>query len=265
MLPDKAPRNPFQPGQTLFFLGDHTAPEDPGYVGVMSGVLARFHPELRLNLVSAGAHGQTAGGLRSRTLLDILTSSKPDWLVVGVGWADALREPLAAQLLREYREKHAEGSNEREVEAMFGPEYHIHAHENPAPVEDNGPAPELPLERLGMFREDLNAALGELRDAGVKQILLTLAWVGNDRTHPVNDVLRAYSRTVRQLGQEFDCPVVDAERAFRDFLDRAATYKQQVALTGKDGKLNAQGQTLLARTFLGTFGLLPYPGQRPNR
>src|SRR6266540_3767315 len=71
------PRHPFQQGQTVIFLGDHTSPEHSGYVKVISGVLSRFHQALNLNLISAGSKGQTAAALRSRALLDILTSSRP--------------------------------------------------------------------------------------------------------------------------------------------------------------------------------------------
>ena len=43
-----APHEHFEPGQTVLFIGDHTSPDDPGYVGVISTVLGRFHPLLKL-------------------------------------------------------------------------------------------------------------------------------------------------------------------------------------------------------------------------
>src|SRR5580765_4174159 len=100
--------HPFQPGQTIIFMGEHTSPNEPGYVEIISGVLARFHPQLRLNLISAGSRGQTAAALRSRAFLDLLTSAKPDWLALGIGMADALREPIAAKLLQEMRDRSLE-------------------------------------------------------------------------------------------------------------------------------------------------------------
>src|SRR5205814_5935293 len=97
----------------------------------------------------------------------------------------------------------------------------------------------------------------ELRASGVRPVLLTTTLVDNDRDNPVNLVLRAYSKAIREAAQEREAPLVDIERAFRDIFDRAANYKQKVALFGADGMPNAQGQSLIARTFLATFGLLP--------
>src|SRR5438105_5994754 len=88
-----APYERFEPGQTVLFIGDHTSPDDPGYVGVISTVLGRFHPLLKLNLISAGSRGQSAAGLRSRAMMQILTSSRPDSLAIGLGLADAASEP----------------------------------------------------------------------------------------------------------------------------------------------------------------------------
>src|SRR5438034_6940189 len=92
LIPDPQPMPSISPGQSVFFIGDHTTPDDPGYVGIIAGVLARFHPELRLTLISAGSRGQSAAGLRSQAMLEILTTSRPDWLVIGIGLADAMRE-----------------------------------------------------------------------------------------------------------------------------------------------------------------------------
>ncbi len=249
-----------QPGQTLIFVGDHTSPDEPGYVDIISGVLARFHPELRLNLISAGSKGQTAAALRSRALLDILTSSRPDWLAVGIGMADALREPIATKLVNDYQERATQRDDAAEV--AFGPEYRTHIHDV-EPVSDAGPRLELPLELLPEFKRNLAEALTELQQSGVRPILITLAVLGNDREHPINDLLRAYSKAIREVAQERGAPLVDVERAFRDIFDRAANYKQRLALTGPGGKLNAQGQTLIARTFLAAFRLLPNPGFHP--
>ena len=63
-------------------------------------------------------------------------------------------------------------------------------------------------------------------------------------------------KTINQLYE-------DAQKQ-ADAATRAATYKQKVSLTGPDGKLNGQGQTLIARTFLAAFGLLPEPGYHPR-
>jgi lysophospholipase L1-like esterase len=250
-------RPPFQPRQTLFFIGDHTSPDKPGYVGIISDVLSRFFPELRLNLISAGSKGQSVPGLRSRAMMEILTSSRPDWLVIGLGLADAMREPGAARLLAEYRERLA--AIDETAEETFGPEYRAKLYKD-LPPSDSGPEPapqEVELVRLAAFRRGLSEAIQELQASGVRPILLTTTFVDNDRDNPVNLVLRAYSKATREAAQEREVPLVDVERAFRDIFDRAANYKQKVALFGPDGTLNAQGQSLVARTFLATFGLLP--------
>jgi lysophospholipase L1-like esterase len=242
----------FEPGQTLIFIGDHTSPDDPGYVQIISGVLGRFRPELGLTLISAGAKGQTAAALQSKAMMDILTSSRPDWLVVGLGLTDALREPAAAELSRRREEQLRQ--RDEQVESTFGPEYRTRIFEA-EPASDIGAQPALHLQRLPTFERSLREAVAELRQAGVRNVLLTLALPGMD--HPVNPVLQAYSRAIRALAGELDVPLVDVERAFRNMYDRAANYKQRVVLTAPDGALNVQGQTLLARTFLDTLELLP--------
>jgi lysophospholipase L1-like esterase len=267
MLPDppapqgSTPQQPFQPGQSIFFIGDHTSPDDPGYVGVISMVLSRFYPLLKLNLVSAGSRGQTAAGLRSTAMMEILTSSRPDWLVVGLGLADAAREPDAIRLMAEH---HARAENEdEELEATFGPEYRSAYYES-QPASDSGPRPrQIELVRLAAFRRNLGEASAELAAAGVRPILMTTTFFDNDMVNPANLVITAYNRTIREVAREHDAPLVDVERAFRGVFDRAANYKQRVLLAGPEGKLNAQGQSLLARTFLGALGLLPGAGFRP--
>src|SRR4051794_20488483 len=121
LAPGTEPRQPFQPGQTLLFIGDHTSPGDPGYVGIMSTVEGRFHPALNPNLISAGSSGQPAAGLRSRAMMEVLPYSRPDWLVIGLGLADAAGEPEAVRLMQEHLERHE--AEDEALEARFGPEY----------------------------------------------------------------------------------------------------------------------------------------------
>jgi lysophospholipase L1-like esterase len=253
------PHQRFEPGQTLLFIGDHTSPDDPGYVGVISTVLGRFYPTLNLNMISAGSRGQSASGLRSRAMMDILTSSRPDWLAIGLGLADAAREPEAVRLMQERR-------GQLESEDLFGDQGpgmgdQVQPRSDPpSPIPHPRDRRELELVRLAAFRRDLGAAASELLAAGVHPILLTTAPFDNDRDNPANLVLTAYNKAIRELAQEHDAPLVDLERAFRDVFDRAANYKQKVALVGSEGRLNAQGQSLVARTFLQVFGLLPGAG-----
>src|SRR5919197_1650735 len=194
------PQVRFQPGQTVMFIGDHTSPDDPGYVGVISTVLGRFHPLLKLNMISAGSRGQSASGLRSRAMMDILTSSRPDWLAIGLGLADAAREPEAVKLMREHRERLA--SEDQALEATFGPEHRPafllgdqgsgigdQTAGRPDPrslIPDPRNRRELELVRLAAFRRDLGAAIAELLAAGVRPILLTTTPFDNDRDNPAN-------------------------------------------------------------------------------
>jgi lysophospholipase L1-like esterase len=252
-------RHNLQPGQTLIFVGDHTTPDAPGYLLVVNDVLARFYPQMNLRLISAGSKGQSPAGLRSQTLLELVGSSRPDYLVIGVGLSDAEREPVVPRLIEAYRKKVAERDDA--FDSTFGPEHHVHFHED-RPVSDSGRIPEIELTRLPRFLDDLRAAVGGLRDTGVGVILMTPALTGNDLDFPINSILQAYARGIRRLGEEMDVPVVDLEQAFRNIFDRAANYKQRAILSSPQGSLNAQGQTLIARTFLGTFDLLPGPGFR---
>jgi lysophospholipase L1-like esterase len=260
-----------EPGQTLIFLGDHTSPDDPGYVSIVREVLSRFYPQLQSNLISAGSRGQTASGLRRSELMQLVTSSKPDWLVIGIGLGDAMREPSARRLLDEYRKLQAEKESD-EAEMTFGPEYQVRRMRNVQGSlqgefgmrnggEDDSPHSEgsdLQLFNLDAFKADLAAALSDLQAAGVHCAVLTTIVVGNDLQNPVNSVLRLYNRAIREATSEHDALLVDVERAFRDVFDRAANYKQKLALTGPTGDLNAQGQALVVRTFLAAFGMLPH-------
>src|SRR3954470_24488903 len=186
--PDSGPASAFQPGQTVLFIGDHTSPDEPGYVGVISTVLERFHPRLKLNLISAGSRGQSAAGLRSPGMLEILTSSRPDWLVVGIGLADAAREPDAVRLLREHRDS-AERADET-LEATFGPEYRSdyqgsggmsEARGSRASDSANDPRPPaFTLTRLASFSTNVDEALTHLSAAGVRPILMTTTLFDND-------------------------------------------------------------------------------------
>jgi hypothetical protein len=252
---------PIQPSQTLLFLGDHTSPGDAAYVGIMGGIISRFHPDLHLNLLSSGSPGQTARGLRSATLLEIIVSSKPDWLVIGIGLTDALREP---EVLR-YRELAAQPlpRESAEAEATFGPLMSMKGYRL-APVDDLGREPDPVLHNLESFATDFRAALTELRKSGVNCAVLTTVLVGGDPNTKVNRVLRSYNRAIRTAALDTEALLIDVEKACKNILDRAVNYKQQVALASSSGLINAQGEALLARTTLNAFGLLPQPGQRPG-
>lgn len=260
--PHATPQIQLQPGHAILFLGDHTSPDEPGYVRLLGDILARFHPNLNLNLISAGSKGQTAQGLRSRTLLDMLISSKPNWVVLNIGLSDALREPALKGMLEEYGRR--QEASDLAAEMTLGPEHRVRANDL-GPVSDVGRPPEPQWERLEAFKSDLAQVCTELDQSGVGRILITPVVAGDDLANPLNLALLAYSRAITQVATGQAAPLVDAHRAFRDVLDRATTYKQRVALASAGGELKAQGQALLARTLLQAAGLLPYPGYRPPR
>ena len=100
---------------------------------------------------------------------------------------------------------------------------------------------DLQLFNLDAFKADLAAALDDLQAAGVRCAVLTTIVVGNDLQNPVNSVLRLYNRAIREAATEHDALLVDVERAFRDVFDRAANYKQKLALTGPDRRPQRPG------------------------
>ncbi|HET6313688.1 MAG TPA: hypothetical protein VFH60_07625 [Chloroflexia bacterium] len=260
--PAQQPRFNLEPGQTVIFLGDHTSPDDPGFVRVVREVTARFYPHLRPNLITAGSPGQTAAALRSQKLMEVLLSSRPDWLAINLGLADVLREPDTRARYAEYVRRKSQA--EEGPDATLGPEYRVRPFDL-GPESDVGKEPEPRLERLAAFSENLSAAVASFQGAGIRPILFTTVLLGGDLTSPLNVTLRAYSKAIREIAGERDAPLVEIEKAFREVLDRAANYKQSVTLTDAQGRVNPQGEALIARNFLQTFDLLPGPGFRPKR
>lgn len=260
--PAQQPHYQLEPGQTIIFLGDHTSPDEPGFVRVVREVIARFYPHLRPNLITAGSAGQTAAGLRSQKLMEVILSSRPDWLAINLGLTDALREPDTRARYEEYVRRRAQV--EEGPDATLGPEYRVNPYEL-GPQSDVGREPEPRLERLAAFSENLAAAVAMLQGAGVRPVLFTTVLLGGDLSSPLNVTLRAYSRAIREVAEARGTALVEIEQAFRDLLDRATNYKQRVSLTDAQGRVNPQGEALIARSFLNTFGILPGPGFRPRR
>jgi lysophospholipase L1-like esterase len=259
MIEDERPR--LEAGQTVLFVGDHAPPDEGGYVALMGDVLRRFHPNLALNLIRAGSPLQTAAGIASERFLALVTSSRPDWLSLSLGLADASREPELSTLVADYRRTRQ--ARESDADSTIG---HSHHPGGRLTVEQSsGHAPPTSTESwqlLPAFRENLAEAISKLVFAGVRPVLHTPIAVGDDTPYPLNLALKAYARVIRELAREFGAVLVDDDRAFRDLLDRATTYKQHVALADWGGRVNPQGEALLSRAFLQAFGLLPHPGQR---
>jgi len=239
------------------FLGDHTSPDAEGYVRVVREVLARFHPTLHPNLISTGSSEQTARALNTDALLNLLHSSKPDWLIIGIGLADALREPLLAPLVEQYK---LEIDADVAADTTFGLDQKTNGSVLGARKVES-----YRLSRIELFESNLSEAVVRLKSAGIRTVLLTTVLVTQDPAYPLNSILKTYNTSIRDVARQHDVPIVDIERSFADLFSRAGQYKQKVSLAGYRGEISPQGEALLARTFLQTFDLLPYPGFRPLR
>jgi hypothetical protein len=246
-------------------MGDHSSPDSPGYVALIRGILERFHPGLNLRLISAGGPGQTVAGFASQAMRELLTSSRPDWVSVALGLRDAAGEPELMGQVLEYRQR-LEATADAESDASIGPEHH----EGRRRGQENGtlPQPTRPSSEQWQHTERFGDTLGRgveaLRAASIGVILHTPVFVGTDPQHPLNHAARAYAKVVRATAAANSAVLVDDLEAFRGVLDRATSYKQRVELANLEGRTNAQGDALLARTFLSKFGLLPQPGGRPR-
>jgi hypothetical protein len=194
--------------------------------------------------------------------MDVLLSSRPDWLAINVGLGDVLREPDTRARYEDYVRRKSQV--EEGPDATLGPEYRVRSFDL-GPQADVGREPEPRLERLTTFGEDLTAAVTALQGAGIRPVLFTTVLLDSDLTSPINVTLRAYSKAIRDVARERGTALVEIEKAFRDVLDRATNYKQTVSLTDAQGRVNPQGEALIARSFLHTFGILPGPGFRPKR
>ena len=118
-----------------------------------------------------------------------------------------------------------------------------------------GPGAGSPDELTGLAR----ALLARLRDTGIGVILLTTTVAGEQPDSRANRLLRDYNAALRALAAETGARLVDVWQAFADAYDRAAAYKQEVALTTDGVHPNLQGHALIARTFLAAVGLLDRP------
>jgi lysophospholipase L1-like esterase len=109
-------------GQKLLFIGDSVTDCDrarpvgeglfdsigKGYVRLVDGLLAAFHPETPIRVVNMGVSGNTVRDLAARWETDVV-AQRPDWLAVMIGINDVWRQfdlPRQGELavpLEEYR------------------------------------------------------------------------------------------------------------------------------------------------------------------
>ncbi len=239
------------------FLGDHTSPDAEGYVRVLRDVLARFHPTLHPNLISIGSSEQTARALNTDALLNLLHSSNPDWLIIGIGLADALREPLLTPLVEQYK---LDIDADAPADTTFGIDQKTDGSLPGAKRMES-----YRLSRIELFESNLSEAVVRLKATTIRPALLTTVLVGQDPAYPLNNILKTYNSSIREVARRHEVPLIDIERAFADLFSRAGQYKQRVSLATTHGEISPQGQALIARTFLHAFDLLPHPGARPSR
>ena len=109
---------------------------------------------------------------------------------------------------------------------------------------------------LAPFLAAYAGLIGRLREAGATPILMTIPVIeALDANPPIPDP-RAYNAAIEALAAREGLRVVDLYRAFYEVHERAANYKQRVALSSDGIHPNSQGHTLIARTILTQLGLL---------
>ena len=112
---------------------------------------------------------------------------------------------------------------------------------------------------LPEFQEHYTRIVQTLQAAGSRVILLTTSILGENLKGKGNRFLKDYNGFIRALAEREKLRLVDVNRAFHAAYDRAATYKQEVALTTDGVHPNLQGYALIARTFMIELGLFQRP------
>ena len=74
-------------GQTLVCLGDSITQGDPGYVSLISDLIAARYPERGIKVINSGIGGHKAPDMLERLDRDVL-AYKPQWVTVNVGIND---------------------------------------------------------------------------------------------------------------------------------------------------------------------------------
>jgi lysophospholipase L1-like esterase len=109
---------------------------------------------------------------------------------------------------------------------------------------------------LAAFEAGYRALVERLQGAGIDPILMTIPVIGSDEEDsPIPDP-RAYNAAIKTLAQGAGLRLVDVHRAFYAVYERAAQYKQIVALSTDGIHPNHQGHALIARTLVQQLGLL---------
>lgn len=76
-----------KPGQTLVCLGDSITQADPGYVSLLSAMIAAKYPERGIQVINSGIGGHKAPDMLTRLDRDVL-AFQPHWVSVNVGIND---------------------------------------------------------------------------------------------------------------------------------------------------------------------------------
>ena len=118
------------------------------------------------------------------------------------------------------------------------------------------PPPGHPQVPLPEFTARYRALIGRIQAAASGVVLLTIPVVGVETDEVSIPDPRAYNEAIRGLAAATGVRLVDIHRAFYEVHERAANYKQVVALTSDGIHPNSQGHALIARTILLQLGLL---------
>ena len=114
---------------------------------------------------------------------------------------------------------------------------------------------------LGISMQDYRANVKEMivsgQRAGVRVRLLLATQIGEDPNSPENLKAVAYNNTLRSLGEDLKCGVVDLQTPFRKLIAdyRQTTGSTQNFLTVDGIHMNAQGNQVMAQTILTHLGV----------
>jgi lysophospholipase L1-like esterase len=95
-MAEDALRSPLRAGNRVVCLGDSITADPEGYVTMARDVLRLARPDEGIELVNAGAPGNTAADMLARFERDVL-SREPDWVTISAGVNDAARGVSGAE------------------------------------------------------------------------------------------------------------------------------------------------------------------------
>jgi lysophospholipase L1-like esterase len=109
---------------------------------------------------------------------------------------------------------------------------------------------------LETYEKNITAIIDQATAQGVKVVIMTSTpIVEND--NPMNQKLAAYNDFLRQLASERKLPLADTSAAFHGVLQKLPTSPASRFLTVDGVHMNPEGNVLMAKAVLGSFGVPP--------